>query len=215
MKKAKNAFAIIGIIFTVIAAALLVLHPIFDSFGIVDPNAHAMAFGDYIGFLGNRVNTGLLNFDWIQSGDYLAALPTVYPLLVGVVGVILFVVLFIILLCKRHAKGLGWFFPMLILFVGAVAIATVYVKPDGFFEAYSKVCADTGCSYNVFTETLAVNQILALVGLVSALIAAGSFILASILYMAYACKARKEQKKANSMREAALAKIESLLGGNK
>ena len=216
MKKAKNAFAVIGIIFAVIAAAVLMLHPIVDSIGIEDPSLHSMAYGDYLNqFLLPRVMGGLLNFDWIKGGDIVAQLPVVYPLLVGAVGVLLFVVLFIVLLCKRHAKGLGWFFPMLILFVLSAAVATVYVKPDIFFTAYSAKCNELGCSFNLIAEGLAINQILALVGQYAALASCGFFLLAIIFYMVYACKARKAQKKADSARQAAIAKIDSLLGGNK
>ena len=215
MKKAKNAFAIIGIVFAVIAAALLALHPVIDGIaaGLTEGASAAMGFPDYLSLLTERLGGLFSNFDWISNFS-VETLKVYYPLLAGAVGVVLFIVLFIFLLCKKHAKGLGWFFPMLILFVLSIAVATVYVKPNDFFGAYSAKCTELGCSYNLISEGMAVNQLMALVGLCVALASAGFFILAGIFYIIYVCKARKNAKKVDSAREAALAKIESLLGGN-
>ena len=208
MKKAKNAFAIIGIVFAVIAAALLVLHPVIDGLaaGLTEGAPGAMGFPDYLPLLIERVQGLTSNFDWISNFNA-DTLLVYYPLLAGAVGVVLFIVLFIFLLCKKHAKGLGWFFPMLILFAMATVVASVYVIPSSLYEAY---LAKAGTSMFV----AAISQYLFLGGLICALVAMGSFVLASIFYIVYVCKARKNQKKVDSAREAALAKIESLLGGN-
>ena len=208
MKKAKNAFAIIGIVLAVIAAALLVLHPVIDGIaaGMTEGANPAMPFSDYLNFLLNDRLPELAKFDWISNFNE-ETLKVYYPLLAGAVGVVLFIVLFIFLLCKKHAKGLGWFFPMLVLFVLATAVASVYVIPNWLYDVYF---AKAGTAF-----IAQVSQYLFTAGLICALVAMASFVLASIFYIVYACKARKTQKKIAENREAAIAKIDSILGGTK
>ena len=218
MKKAKNAFAIIGIIFAVIAAALLMLIPVIDGLGLVENTVPAIPFGEYLNLVIARIPE-VYNFGWISAFS-LEALKVNFPIVVAAVGVILLLVLFILMLCKRHAKGLGWFFSMLILFAASIVVASVVVKPSPLFEEFYKVCIPEGATeakYLVIAigENLYLEQLLMLGALIGALVAAGAFILASIFYMAYVCAERKKAKKANSMKKAALDKIESLLGGNK
>mgnify|MGYP003315010361 CR=1 FL=1 len=208
MKKAKNAFAIIGIILAVVAAALLVLHPVIDGIAasLTEGAPAAMPFSDYLNFLKDDRLPELLKFDWISNFNA-EALKVYYPMLAGAVGLVLFVVLFIFLLCKKHAKGLGWFFPMLILFALATIVACFYAIPNSLYDAY---LAKAGSGF-----VAVVTQYLFYAGFICALVAMGSFVLASVFYIVYVCKARKTQKKIAENKKAAIAKIESILGGAK
>lgn len=206
MKKAKNAFAIIGIILAVVAAVVLVLHPVIEDLvaGMSENGIKpGIEFGDYLEGLKESAKE-FFNYDWIENFDA-ELLKVYYPVIIFAVGDVLFVVLFILMLCKKHAKGLGWWFPMAILFELSTVVAFVYIFPVNLIDLF--------IDFGVFNYP--VTQILGWVGLIGALAAAGCFILSSIFYMAYVCKARKTEKKIDSVREAALAKIESLLGGNK
>lgn len=215
MKKAKNAFAIIGIILAVVAAAVLVLHPVIENLaaslseeGVECP----IKFGDYINDIVVEGAKLLFNFEWINDFS-VEALKTNFPIIILAVGGVLFIVLFILMLCKKHAKGLGWWVPMLVLFVLSVVTASVYVKVSSDYNLTSDYLIDLLIDAGIFNYSI--TQILGWVGLVGSLVAAASFILSSIFYMVYVCQARSKAKKVNSAREAALAKIESLLGGNK
>lgn len=208
MKKAKNALAIVGIVFAVIAAALLVLHPVIDGVAAAlseDPTP-AMGFGEYLGLVTGRIPQ-LIDFGWISSFS-LDALKINFPIIVAAVGVILLIVLLIIMLCKKHAKGLGWWVVMLVMLAVSVVVASVYVKPDNFYDVYFGKVQEL--SYSSFV----VNKYLFIAGLVCAIVASAAIIIASIFYMVYVCKASKKAKKVDDARNAALAKIESLLGGN-
>lgn len=208
MKKAKNALAIIGIVFAVIAAALLVLHPVIDGVAAAlseDPTP-AMGFGEYLGLVTGRIPQ-LFDFGWISSFS-LDALKINFPIIVAAVGVILLIVLLIIMLCKKHAKGLGWWVVMLVMLGVSVVVASVYVKPNNFYDVYFGKVQEL--SYSSFV----VNKYLFIAGLVCAIVASAAIIIASIFYMVYVCKASKKAKKVDDARNAALAKIESLLGGN-
>lgn len=208
MKKAKNALAIVGIVFAVIAAALLVLHPVIDGVAAAlseDPTP-AMGFGEYLGLVTGRIPQ-LLDFGWISSFS-LDALKINFPIIVAALGVILLIVLLIIMLCKKHAKGLGWWVVMLVMLGVSVVVASVYVKPDNFYDVYFTKVKEL--SYSSFV----VNKYLFIAGLVCAIVASAAIIIASIFYMVYVCKASKKAKKVDDARKAALAKIETLLGGN-
>lgn len=209
MKKAKNALAIVGIVFAVIAAALLVLHPVIDGVAAAlseDPTP-AMGFGEYLGLVTGRIQHEMFKFDW-NVFFTLDALKINFPIIVAAVGVILLIVLLIIMLCKKHAKGLGWWVVMLVMLAVSVVVASVYVKPGNFYDVYFGKVQEL--SYSTFD----VNKYLFIAGLVCAIVASAAIIIASIFYMVYVCKASKKAKKVDDARKAALAKIESLLGGN-
>lgn len=197
MKIAKNVFAIIAIILAAVAAILAVGLPVIDAI-----------LAQQLGTIGSALNAHLTNllesikgfvtFGWI-SADLGAHLIELVALGIGGVGLILFIVLFILMLCKKHAKGLGWFFPMLILFVLSIAV----IAANKFDNA--------GFPLTSFNEVAYFGN----AGTIVAIVAAVLFILSVIFYMAYVCKARKVQKKVQAAREAAIAKIDALLGGNK
>lgn len=214
MKKAKNVFAIIGIALAVIAAAVLVLHPVIESLvASISENGVKPLF-DFSGFLEDVVVEGaklLFNFKWLDNFKIEALLAN-FPIIILAVGGVLFIVLFILMLCKKHAKGLGWFFPMLVLFVLSVIVSSVYVKvteKQVTFELLTDLLID------VEAFNYPVTIYLGWGGLIGSLVAAACLILSTIFYMIYVCQSRKTAKKVDSAREAALAKIESLLGGNK
>ena len=212
MKKAKNAFAIIGIVFAVIAAGLLLLIPVIAGMGLVEnPTLPPISFKEYFDLVLGRIPE-LFNFGWISSFS-IDALKVNFPIIVAAVGIILLIVLFVLMICKKHAKGLGLWVPMLVVFGLSIVVASVYVKPDSFYNQYAKIC-DGKYMMIQLAGDLTVEYVLCLAGLICSIVAAASIILASIFYIVYVCKARKNAKKVDSAREAALAKIESLLGGN-
>lgn len=198
MKKAKNAFAVIAIVLAVIAAVLTIGLPYVDLVigKLMRHPTGGVDFGAYFGpFKDNLL--AIFKFDYFSSlGDHVAELVVLG--LAGV-GAILFIVLFILMLAKKHAKGLGWWFPMLIIFAASVGILAGGRFDNAGFEAHFSI-----------TEL----PIFGKVGCFVAIGAAAFMLLAVILYMAYVCAARANAKKVDSAREAALAKIESLLGGN-
>ncbi len=204
MKKAKNAFAIIAIILAVVAAAILVLHPVIENLAssLSEDGYEAVDFVEYLDLLKDSAKL-FYNLDWVKDFD-VELLKVYYPVVIFAVGDVLFIVLFILMLCKRHAKGLGWWFPMAILFELSTLVAFIY---------YPVKIIDLEIVANQFHYS--VSEILGWVGLIGSLTAAGFFILSTIFYMVYVCNARKQEKKVDSARQAALAKIESLLGGNK
>ena len=130
-----------------------------------------------------------------------------YALVVGVVGIVLLIVLLIIMLCKKHAKGLGWWFVLLVVVLLGTVVASVYSSPNYFMDAEVQS--------NVFVCNVVESKYFGLAGLILAVAAVGLVILASIFYIVYVCKARSNEKKVDSAREAAIAKIDALLGGNK
>ena len=197
MKKAKNAFAIIAIILAVVAAILAVGLPAIDAILAQQLGTIGSALSTHLQNLLNSIK-GFVTFGWI-SADIGAHLIEFVALGIGGVGVILFIVLFILMLCKKHAKGLGWFFPMLILFVLSVAV----IAANKFDNA--------GYAVTSFVEVAYFGK----AGTIVAIVAGALFILSVIFYMVYVCKARKAQKKVQAARNAAIAKIDALLGGNK
>lgn len=202
MKKAKNVFAIIAIAFGVIATALLLLHPVIDgvAVGMTQGAAPAMAYGEYFNNVIGRVKS-MFDFGWITSFS-LEGLKTHAGLVAGAVGLIVLIVLFILMLCKKHAKGLGWWFPLLVVLLLSTIVTSVYMVPDYFMNAPGVTAVEQ-------------TKYFGLGGLIVAFAAIALVVVTSILYMIYVCKARKSQKKADSARQAAIAKIDALLGGNK
>ena len=197
MKKAKNALAIIAIVFGVIAAVLAVGLPFVDA--VAAGTAYGEAFGKIGPHFTNIFNNlkALFGFGWF--GELSSHILELGVLIAGGIGLVLLIVLFILMLCKKHAKGLGWWFPILIIFLLSVAV----VGGNKFDNA--------GYAVTSYVEIAYIGNI----GTYLAIAAAALFIVASIFYMVYVCKASKKAKQVQSAREAALAKIESLLGGNK
>ena len=201
MKKAKNAFAIIAIVFGVIAAALLMLHPVIDGLcaGLTEGAGTPIAYAEHFDNVLKRI-PALFDVTWFSSFS-LEALKVHFALLLGALGVIILLVLLILMLCKKHAKGLGWWIPMLIVFALAVIVASVYTNPGslvGEYEAAGK---------------LAVNEMkyFELSGLISAIVSAALFIIAAIFYMVYVCKARSKEKKVAAEVAESKAEIHNLI----
>ena len=197
MKKAKNVLAIIAIVLGVVAAILAVGLPFIDGLLAKIP------YGDAFANIGPHFNNMFSNlkdffaFGWFgEISSHILEL----GLLIGAgIGLVLFIVLLVLMCCKKHVKGLGWWFPMLIIFVVCLAVVGGNkLNNAGYATASSVEIAYVGNA-----------------GTYVAMVAAVLFILSVIFYMVYVCKAREKAKKADSMREAALAKIDALLGGNK
>lgn len=202
MRKAKNVFAILAIVFGVIATALLMLHPVIDgvAVGMTEGAAPAMAYGDYFNTVIERIKS-MFDFGWITSFS-LDGLKSHAGLVAGVVGLIVLIVLFILMLCKKHAKGLGWWFPLLVILLLSTVVTSVYMVPDYLMNVPGVTAVEQ-------------TKYFGLGGLIVAFIAIALVVVASILYMVYVCKARKTAKKVDDARAAAIAKIDALLGGNK
>lgn len=196
MKKAKNAFAIVAFVLGAVAVILAAGLPLIDF--ILAGKPYADAFGA-IGAHFQNMLTGakdLFGFGWFGDlGNHLAEL---VALILGGVGLVLFIVLLVLMCCKKHVKGLGWWIPMLLVFALSVLLVGVY----RFDFAKYELSSYQELSYLGYAATIV------------AIAAAACFILSSIFYIVYVCKASKKAKVSDA-RKAALAKIESLLGGNK
>ena len=194
MKKAKNALAIIAFVVAVLAALLAIGLPILD--GILIQQVEMADLQNHLtqGMFENI--KGFFVFDWFN--DIANHIPELIGLCLAGVGIVLFIILFVFMLVKKHAKGLGWFFPMLIVYL----LAVVVVIANKFDNA--------GYSVRSYVEVATFGQ----VATYASIGAAGLFILADVFYIVYVCKARKAEV-VDDARQKAIAKIESLLGGNK
>lgn len=210
MKKAKNALAIIGIVLSGLATVALFLLPVLNFAGAMMSKTEfnlADKFSAHLNEVVDRVKE-LFNFSAIFN-DIGAHMYQFIVLCVLAVGVILLLVLFVIMLCKKHAKGLGWWFPMLILFAAAGLVCGVGVAKEPTFLALNT-------EEIIFMEYKELSFIPLIVMIVAA-VAAVLFILASIFYIVYVCGAGKEnkEKQLEAARNDLIAKIDALLGGNK
>ncbi|MBQ0008853.1 MAG: hypothetical protein KBS97_01025 [Firmicutes bacterium] len=197
MKKAKNVFAIIAIVFGVVAAILAVGLPFIDGLLAKIPYGDAFAnIGPHFNNMFNNLKE-LFTFGWF--GEISSHILELGILIAGGIGLVLFIVLLVLMCCKKHVKGLGWWFPMLIIFVVSVAVVGGNKLNNAGYDTKS------------FVEVAYIGN----AGTYVAMAAGALFILSVIFYMVYVCKARKNQKKADSARQAAIAKIDALLGGNK
>ena len=209
MKKAKNALTITAIAMSVVAVLLLLLIPCFDGIAASVSGGSSLAiaerFSNNFTEVLDRVKM-LFNFPEI-FGNLSGNILTLVVLGVGAVGLLLLVVLFIVLLAKKHSKGLGWWFPMLVLFAASVVVAGIGLIKEPKFYAIS------GYTYTAYQQL----GFLTLIVLIFAGVSAVLFMVASILYMVYVCQANGAKKEVEDARKAALEKIESLLGlgGNK
>ena len=197
MKKAKNVFAIIAIVFGVVAAILAVGLPFIDGLLAKIPYGEAFAnIGPHFQNMFNNIKS-LFTFGWF--GDLSNHIFDLATIIVAGVGLVLFIVLLVLMCCKKHVKGLGWWIPMLIIFAVSVAVVG------------GNKLDNAGYVLKSYNEMVYIGNI----GTYLAIAAAALFILASIFYMVYVCKARKNQKKVDEAKSAAIAKIDALLGGNK
>ena len=197
MKKAKNVFAIIAIVLGVVAVVLTVGLPFIDGLLARQPFGEAFALiGPHFQNMFGNVKE-LLTFGWF--GDLANHIFDLAVVIVAGIGLVLFIVLLVLMCCKKHVKGLGWWFPMLIIFAASV-LAVAGVKLD-----------NAGYKVTSFEEVALIGKI----GAYVAIAAAALFILSVVFYMCYVCIARKNQKKVGEAKAAAIAKIDALLGGNK
>lgn len=199
MKKAKNALAIIAIVLGVVAALCVVGIPVLEALLLGKPYNEAMSSIPFEAMKGNVAN--LFKFGELFA-DVKANLIPLVTLALGAVGVVLFIVLLVLMICKKHVKGLGWWFPMLIVF------ALSFLALGG--------CRLDLAGYAAQTEQLQpiLPTLAKAIGFVEIGVLA-LMILSLIFYMVYVCKARKHQKKVAEAKSAAIARIDALLGGNK
>lgn len=207
MKKAKNVFAILGFCLVGVATVLLMLHPVIDGIASnMSGGSGAVPYGDYFNNLVFERVKLFFNFDWFKS--FGEGIKVGYPMLIAFAGIALLIALLIVMICKKHTKGLGWWIPMLIVLVLGVVVASVYVKPIKLYDEYSIALLSGFYIVNV-------TQWLMLGSLIAVLAGVGCLLLSAVFYIVYVCKASAKAKKANEAREAAIAKIDALLGGNK
>lgn len=199
MKKAKNVLAIIALSLGVVAALCVVGIPVLEALLIGKPYNEAMAS---IPFEVMKTNiAGLFNFGELFA-DVKANIIPLVTLALGAVGVVLFIVLLVLMICKKHVKGLGWWFPLLIVFALSVLVL------GG--------CRLNLAGYEVQTSQLqpALPAIAKAIGFVEIGVLV-LMILSVIFYMVYVCKARKSEKKVEKAKSDAIARIDALLGGNR
>ncbi len=197
MKKAKNVLAIMAILLSVIAVMIVVGFPFADN--ILAKKSYGDAFASIKPHLKNMFFncTDLFKFGWFSN--IAGHIPELVISIVGLIGTVLFIVLLILMFAKKHVRGLGWWFPMFIFF----AISSGVV---------------VGNKFNNAGYPIAATRKLAILGNCATYIAIASgvlLMLSTLFYMIYICKARKSEKKLDSAKEAVIAKIDSLLGGNK
>ena len=197
MKKAKNVFAIIAIVLGVVAALLAVGLPFID--GIIAK----IPYGDAFKNIGGQVQAmwknllDLFTFGWF--GDLANHILDLVIVAVAGIGLVLFIVLLVLMCCKKHVKGLGWWIPMLIIFALCIAVAG------------GNKLNNAGYAVTSYVEVAYIGQAATWV----AIGAAALFILSVLFYMCYVCKEKKNAKKVDDAKAAAIAKIDALLGGNK
>ena len=207
MKKAKNVFAILGFCLVGVATVLLMLHPVIDGIASnMSGGSGSMPYGEYFNDVVLERVKLFFNFEWFKA--FSEGIKVGYPMLVAFAGVALLIVLLIVMICKKHAKGLGWWIPMLIVLVLGVTVASVYIKPK-LYDDYLLISKLKGYYVVNVTEWLMLGSLIAV------LAGVGCLLLSAVFYIVYVCKASAKAKKINDARQAAIAKIDALLGGNK
>lgn len=185
MKKAKNTFAILAIIVSVLAAVLLVCYPIVDLLAAkLGKEAYDLGakFGPLVidDLLKTRV-PAVFDFGTIFGNIGENLIPFI-ALCVGGVGVLLLLVLLVLIIVKKHAKSLGWWFPILILLALAVITAgAIGVKPGLHTEeaCNAGLVVYKGTGYFILGALIAEG------------VAAAFFILALVFYLCYIGKIKK------------------------